>query len=311
MPQLIATSVVRGSQQGESHGGVYLIDTDAGALLQPVNWNTMDIDWSGRGWDRGLRGIAFHDDHVFIAASDELFVFDQRFTLVGSFRNRYLKHCHEIAVHGGHLFMCSTGYDSILGLNLETKSFDWGLSVLSEGAAFGLRRFDPQSDDGPLLLNKLHLNTVHCDDGGMYLSGVRTKALLRFDGERLSVMSTLPAGVHNARPFRDGVLFNDTQANALRFESPDTRKAFRIPRYPEHKLTHTDLDDSNIARQGFGRGLCVIDEHRVAGGSSPSTVTLYDLREVKPQTVVNLTMDIRNAIHGLAIWPYEWPTAPN
>lgn len=310
MPMLIASSVVRGSQQGESHGGLYLIDTDAEALLKPVDWNSVDIDWSGRGWDRGLRGIAFHDELIFVAASDELFVFDQRFRIVGSYRNRYLKHCHEICVHGDHLFLCSTGYDSIVGLNLKTRSFDWGLNVMSEGAAFGLRRFDPQSDNGPLLLNKLHLNNVHCDDGGMYISGIRTKALLRFDGERLSVLSTLPPGVHNAQPFRDGVLFNDTQSDQLRFESPETRKAYRVPRYPEHKLTHTDLDDSRIARQGFGRGLCVIDEHRIAAGSSPSTVALYDLREVKPQTLVNLTMDIRNAIHGLAVWPYAWPTPP-
>ncbi|MEM9621167.1 MAG: hypothetical protein AAF993_05930, partial [Pseudomonadota bacterium] len=77
-----------------------------------------------------------------------------------------------------------------------------------------------------------------------------------------------------------------------------------------HKLTHTDLDESNIARQGFGRGLCPIDQHRVAAGSSPSTVTLYDLREPRPLKMFNLTMDIRNAIHGLAVWPYAWPEAP-
>ncbi|MEM1403676.1 MAG: hypothetical protein AAGG55_10130 [Pseudomonadota bacterium] len=307
MPRLIATSVVRGSQQGESHGGVYLIDTDSQALLKPVDWNKMDIDWSGRGWDRGLRGIAFFEDHIFIAASDEVFLFDQGFNLVDSFHNPYLKHCHEISVHGSHLFVCSTGYDSILGLNLETREFDWGLSVLSEGAAFGLRRFDPQSDDGPLLLNKLHLNNVFCNSGGMYISGIRTQALLRFDGERLSVMATLPAGVHNAQPFLEGVLFNDTQNDAVRFESPDTRKAYRVPRYAPHKLTHTDLDDTNIARQGFGRGLCAIDENHIAAGSSPSTISLYDLREQRPQQVVSLTMDVRNAIHGLELWPYEWP----
>ena len=27
----------------------------------------------------------------------------------------------------------------------------------------------------------------------------------------------LPAGSHNARPWRDGVLFNDTEADALRY----------------------------------------------------------------------------------------------
>ena len=58
MTSLIATSVVRGSNQGESHGGIYLINTDTDEILQPVDWNRMDIDWQGRGWDRGLRGIA-------------------------------------------------------------------------------------------------------------------------------------------------------------------------------------------------------------------------------------------------------------
>jgi len=297
MPALIATSVVRGSQQGESHGGVYLVNTDNGELLQPVDWNTVDIDWNGRGWDRGLRGIAFHDAHIYVAASDELFVFDQCFQLISSYRNPYLKHCHELSLHGGHLFVCSTGFDSILGLNLQTKEFDWGLAVLSEGAVFGLRRFDPRTDEGPLLLNKLHLNNVFCDSGGMYISGLRTKALLRFDGEKLSVLATLPMGVHNAQPFDGGVLFNDTQADALRFESPDTRKAYRVPKFAPHKLTHTDLDDSRIARQGFGRGLCVIDEHHVAAGSSPSTITIYDLREQRPKALVNLSMDAVSYTH--------------
>ncbi|MFK7830656.1 MAG: hypothetical protein AB8B57_12845 [Congregibacter sp.] len=307
MSILIATSVVRGSNQGESHGGVYLINTETAELLKPIDWNTMDIDWSGRGWDRGLRGIALHAGKIFIAASDEIFVLDQRFELISSYRNPYLKHCHEMCIHGNHLFVISTGYDSVLGLNLETGVFDWALQLVTDGMAFVVRRFDPLGDEGPLLLNKLHLNNVHCDSGGMYLSGIRTKALLRFDGKAVGVTTTLPPGVHNAQPFRDGVLFNDTAADALRFESPRTRKAYRVPRFPDHKLTHTDQDDSRIARQGFGRGLCVISDELIAAGSSPSTVTLYDLREQKPVTSINLTMDVRNAIHGLALWPYEWP----
>lgn len=307
MTALIATSVVRGSHQGESHGGIYLIDTDTNQLLKPVDWNTMDIDWSGRGWDRGLRGIAFHADKVYVAASDEIFVLDQSFELISSHRNPYLKHSHEMCIHGNHLFVASTGHDSVLGLNLETGVFDWALHLVTDGMAFVARRFDPQGDDGPLLLNKLHLNNVYCDSGGMYISGIRTGALLRFNGKSVGVSTTLPQGVHNARPFRDGVLFNDTRADALRFESPETRKAYRVPRFPDHKLTHTELDDSRIARQGFGRGLCVLSEELIAAGSSPSTVTLYDLREPRALKSINLTMDVRNAIHGLAVWPYPWP----
>ena len=87
MTTLIATSVVRGSNQGESHGGVYLLDLEKRDVRQVVDWNRSDIDWSGRGWDRGLRGIAFDEDTVYIAASDELFAYTSRFRRVGSWRN--------------------------------------------------------------------------------------------------------------------------------------------------------------------------------------------------------------------------------
>ncbi|MEM9533393.1 MAG: hypothetical protein AAGA23_20900 [Pseudomonadota bacterium] len=305
---LIATSVVRGSHQGESHGGVYLINLENDEILKPVDWNTVDIDWRGRGWDRGLRGIEFHDQQTYIAASDELFVFDQDFNITASYKNHYLKHCHEMCVYREHLFITSTGYDSILGFNLEKKAFDWALNITRDGLAFSGRRYDPQGDDGPLQLNKLHLNNVFCDAGGMYISGIRTGALLNFSGRAIGVMATLPEGVHNARPFKDGVLFNDTRSDALRFESPDKRRAVRLPRFPIHKLTHTDLADSRIARPGFGRGLCVLADEHVAAGSSPSTLTIYDLDKEKPLKVVNLSMDVRNAIHGLRAWPYPWPS---
>jgi hypothetical protein len=42
----------------------------------------------------------------------------------------------------------------------------------------------------------------------------------------------------------------------------------------------------------------------VAGGSSPSTVTVYDLADNRRLLSVNLTMDVRNAIHGLEVWPF-------
>ena len=307
MTSLIATSVVRGSNQGESHGGVYLVNLESEEILNPIDWNKMDIDWQGRGWDRGLRGIAFHDGEVYIAASDELFVFDQKFEMIASYRNDYLKHCHEISLFGRHLFIASTGYDSVLGFDLESKEFNWALQIQSDGLRFAARRYDPQSEEGPLQLNKLHLNNVFCDQGGMYISGLRTNALLRFDGKNVGVLSTLPEGTHNARPFADGIAFNDTQKDVVRIERPSNRIAMRVPKFAPHKLTHTKMDDTRLARQGFGRGLCMISDTELAAGSSPSTITIYDLESQKPTKVVNLSMDVRNAIHGLEVWPFDWP----
>jgi hypothetical protein len=307
MNTLITTSVVRGSQQGESHGGVYLINLEQQTVRQVIDWNTDDIKWEGRGADRGLRGIAFDGETVYIAASDELFAYSPDFRLLGSWRNPYLRHCHEIDVYERSLFLTSTGFDSILAFDLDKKAFHWGMHIENEDYKFRNTVFDPCGDDGPLMLNKMHINNVRCSEGGMYISGLKTGGMLHFNSRTTLMSVQLPAGTHNARPFRDGVLFNDSKADVLRYsgrgEGQEDR-ALPVPKYNPGQLTHKDLDDHRIARQGFARGLCVLSGEVVAGGSSPSTVTLYNLRESRQLMSVNLTRDIRNAIHGLEVWPY-------
>jgi hypothetical protein len=305
--KLITTSVVRGSHQGDSHGGAYLIDLEAREARQALDWNKAGIDWQGRGWDRGLRGIAFDGETVYIAASDELFGYTPEFRRIGSWRNPYLKHCHEIAVWERRLFLTSTGFDAILGFDLDRKEFSWAMHVATQQFRFLARSFDPSKDDGPLMLNKLHLNNVQCTKGGMYLSGMKTGGMLLFNGREIQMAVELPPGTHNARPFRDGVLFNDTEANLLRYAGRGDGgedRAMRVPTYPDESLLNRDMDGSGIARQGFARGLAVLSDTLVAGGSSPSTVTVYDLARNERALSVNLTMDIRNAIHGLEVWPF-------
>jgi hypothetical protein len=141
LPVLIATSVVRGSEKGQSHGGVYTIDFNNFQVEQHIDWNTGEIDFSGRGWDRGLRGIEFFDDQVWIAASDELFCYSPSFELLASYKNNYLKHCHEISRRDHLLFLTSTGYDSLLVFNLKTKTFTWGLYVSRNGDQWQGQRF--------------------------------------------------------------------------------------------------------------------------------------------------------------------------
>lgn len=305
MTRLIATSVVRGSNQGESHGGVHIVDFEAEKSFTVIDWNTTVIDFQGRGWDRGLRGIAIDGERVFIAASDELFEYTPDFQLVASWRNPYLRHCHEISVYQRRLYLSSTGFDSILGFDLDHNRFCWGMHVLRIGSSYQPGLFDPGSANGPQASNELHINNVFAHSSGLHLSGLRTGALLRYDGEKLVSWVTLPLGVHNAQPYRDGVLFNDTQADRVRFEGRDSRASFKVPSYDVSQLTHTNLDDTRIARQGFGRGLCVIGDGLIAAGSSPSTIAIHDLNRVQTTRQVTLTMDIRNAIHGLEVWPFQ------
>jgi hypothetical protein len=307
MSRLIATSVVRGSMQGDSHGGVYLIDVRTQLVTQVLDWNTMDIDWRGRGGDRGLRGITILGETVFIAASDELLAFDREFRRLGSWRNPYLQHCHEVAAYRGQVYLASTGCDSILAFDVEKQQFHWGLYVETDGQQFLGKAFDPNADDGPLQLNKLHINSVTASDAGMHLAGLRTGGLLHFNGRSINLSATLPAGTHNAQPFEDGVLFNDTAADAVRFASRDhTRdRAFRVPVFTSDKLTGTSLDASGVARPSFARGLCVFRDRIVAAGSSPSSISLHDLDSGATALTVTLSTDVRNAIHGLAVWPFS------
>jgi len=306
LPKLIATSVVRGSQQGESHGGVYTIDFEQQKIEQHIDWNTSKINFAGRGADRGLRGISIDKDEVLIAASDELFGYDRHFSLQASWRNRYLNHCHEICRVERTLFLTSTGHDSILAFDLDKKAFVWGFHLQKQLGQWGGFTFDPCSENGPRAFNDLHINMVHADITGIYISGLRTEALLHINKQnKVTEVCSLPAGTHNARPFNGGVIFNDTASDYLRVvPRGGTSQAFKIRGYDPADLQFDGVDDSKIARQAFGRGLCIIDERFVAGGSSPSTVTLYDLHSKQMVASVNLTMDIRNAIHGLAVWPY-------
>ena len=306
--KLLATSVVRGSQQGESHGGVYLLDLERQHAELKLDWDAVGIDWAGRGGDRGLRGIAFDGETVYITASDELFAFAPDFSVIGSWRNAYLKHCHETSIRGRTLYVASTGFDSILGFDLDEKTFNWAMHVDLQRFRFVARAYDPNGEDGPLQLNKLHINNVHCDGNGMYLSGLRTGGMVHFNGRTLSMNAELPAGTHNAQPFRNGVLFNDSEADRLRYAGrgdASEDRAMAVPKYAPRELRNVEFNDGRVARQGFARGLAVISDAAVAGGSSPSTVVVYDLAGNRRLVSVNLAMDVRNAIHGLEVWPYD------
>jgi len=307
LPRLIATSVVRGSRQGESHGGIYTLDFESQTGEQHVDWNTSDIDWEGRGADRGLRGIAFDGDTIYVAASDELFCYDRDFKIQASYRNRYLRHCHEITRKDRTLFLTSTGCDSILAFDLDEKRYFWGFHLLRQYEKWAGFTFDPRADMGPRPVNDFHINNVVVNDSGIFISGLKIPALLHLDSKNeVSEVCSLPLGTHNAQPYRNGVLFNDTEADAVRYVGRDGDQfAFRIRRYPEEEIRFAGIDDSSIARQAFGRGLCPVGDRFVAGGSSPSTITLYDTDSRQEAGFVNVSMDIRNAIHGLEVWPYD------
>ena len=306
--KLAVSSTVRGGHRGERHGGLHLIDFEAQSADVLLNWNAPDIEWHGFGGDRGLRGIAFDDNKIYIAASDRLLAYTPDLKLVDSWRNPYLKHCQEIAIWERTLYLASAAYDCILGFHLDEHRFHWALHVQSARYQINGSIFDPMSNEGPLLLEKLQLNSLFCDQNGMYISGLRTGGMLHFNGEQINMAVQLPANTNNVRPFRDGVIFNDNDDDVLRYTGRgegDEDRAMAMPVYDQAELEDSEAFNDGIARPGFARGLCVLSDCLVAGGSSPSTVSLYDLAANESLGSVRLSQDVRSTIHSIAKWPYE------
>jgi hypothetical protein len=313
----VVSSVVRSAHKGESHGGVYLVDLGTEKIEQVIDWNDPTINWEGRGADRGLRGIAFHGDLLYLAASDEVFVYDKGFQQRASVKNRYLKHCHEIAIDGNTLYMTSTGFDSVLEYDLVSRAFRRGYALrfsrlwrgrrtigLRPAPAF--RVFDPNGDDGPTPGDTAHVNNVHAEGGALFVCGTGLGNVWRIEGKRLSRYARVPYGSHNARPFRSGALLNHTATDRIAYVDRRGRvlMSFPLKTYEEHELQNAP-SSKDLARQAFGRGLALADDDLIIGGSSPSTVTVYQIDPPSILKSINLTMDVRNAVHGLELWPFD------
>lgn len=303
-PLLLATSVVRGSAQGESHGGVYVVDMNNETATLRFDWNSGEIDFSGRGGDRGLRGIAFYSSKIFIAASDEIFIFDQQFNIKDSIRSPYLKHCHEICICNDMLYATSTGFDSILVYDLANQAFTTSYFIDVEGNSLCLRMYDPTGNCGPAPTNKFHINSIACEETGLSFSGRKAPYLFRLKDAKVAILANIPKGTHNAQRHDGGGLYNDTERDQVCFEKNGIFHTLSVPQYDREDIIYAERYETGLARPGFARGLCPLSPTIVAGGASPGTVSLYDLEEGRLVKSVNLSMDVRNAIHGLAVWPF-------
>jgi hypothetical protein len=321
---VVLSSVVRSSHQGESHGGVYLADFATKSVEQVLDWDDPSISWEGRGADRGLRGIAFHGERVYLAASDEIFVYDRHFQMQGSFRNAYLKHCHEITVDRDRLLITSTGFDSVLEYDVARAVFtngflirygtvnEWRRRLAQGGAPLALfrpmpslRRFDPTRPEGPAPADTTHVNNVTMQGASILASGTRLARVVAVTGEMISTYARVPFGSHNARAFREGILMNHTRSDRICYLDRSGRilRSWPIVRFEASELEHGSLS-ADQARQAFGRGLAVVDDDHFVGGSSPATVSLYVFDREEPVATINLTRDVRNAVHGLEVWPF-------
>jgi hypothetical protein len=304
LPKLLASSVIRGAQRDETHGGLCICDFQKGTVEYAIDWNSTDIDVSGRGGDRGLRGVAVCDQHVYALSNNALLRFGRDLQLQQKYSGAYLRHCHELSVYEGRAFIVSTGFDAILVFDLRQQRFVAGFHLHLDNERLRLSAFDPEAASGPAPSNVFHLNSVTCNAQGVFFAGLRTGGLLHLRDNQFSRTSRLPRGTHNAQPFMGGVIYNDTVNNCIRAELPESEVTIPIDPDPREVALWHHAGDTVLARPLFGRGLCVLSHELIAAGSSPSTITVYDLAHGVMVARLPISRDVRNAIHGIAIWPF-------
>jgi len=322
LPVVVFSSVVRSTRQSESHGGVYLLDLETESVKQMIDWDDPNINLESRGGDRGLRGIAFHRDLMYLAASDEIFVYDRGFRLQGSFKNRYLKHCHEINVGDDKLFLSSIGCDSILEYDLLRQGFTRGYCIRYAPWKRGPRKrldrkgiswrpkptlsiFDPNGDGGPTPADTAHPSFPKWVDGALNVVGGGLGNIWAIRDDRLVRGPKVPFEQHNAQRFRDGILVNHSPTHRMIFQ--DLRghllRSFKVPMYGEDELLYANIPRDH-AYQGFCRGIAPINDDLIVQGSSPATINLFRFDPPELVKSINITMDVRNSVHGLEIWPF-------
>jgi hypothetical protein len=301
-PKVITSSVVRGAQKGESHGGLYIVDLANDAFEQVLNWADLDIQWEDSGRDRGLRGIAFYNDNIYIASSNEILVLNKQFEIVKRIENRYLGMCHEIDVYNGKLYISSTRHDAILVYDLKKEDFIKGYHIKFIDKFPGIRVFNPHNETSPDICNNFHINNVFVAKQEIYFSGLKTNVLFKISRmEKLGINSIIPCGTHNVQLYKGGLLMNDTVHDHVLYKVENDEFRYRIKKYKDSELVVPEGD--YFARQSFGRGLTTWGNY-IVGGSSPGTISLYHFNKTEPVKTINITMDIRNSIHGLEVWPF-------
>ena len=315
LPKVLMTDVIRSSQQGDSHGGAYLINLQTGEFDQVLDWNRDDIDWEGRGQGRGLRGICFVGDEIYIAASNELFVFDQSFNVLRSHKCEFLHHCHEISYDGlNSIYLSSTSFDSVLKFDVQEQAFTQGWWIRAQEVTRGGRKgyelkasaFDPAGDKGPSRGDHMHINNVFVARGVCMFSGLAINMLGSIIDDEIQPYAIVPPTTHNCQPLGKGVVMNSTGQDAVVLADRNGRamKKFAYPTYEMSELTHTDIP-GDYARQAFGRGLSVDEQNKlIIAGSSPGTVTAFNATSGEQLASVQVSNDLRNAPHGLEIWPF-------
>ena len=298
--KILASSVIRSTHRGDSHGGLYVIDTTISKTEQVLDWAFEDIRWDlNLGGDRGLRGLIFHNDLLYAAGARHLFIFNKNFELVDQYTHPLLDGTHELAIEDDKIFNISNYYDSILVFDIITKQWLGGFQHQIGRHPIKFDCMLSQSDS-------MHLDTVSVKDGIVWYAGSTTEYLYGTNWASMETVHPIKLcfrNTHNANFWKDGIVFNRSLESDTIYQVGDTlQQRWPTPVFDKSKLTNSGLP-ADHARTEYTRGM-VLGEDSICIGTSPACVHEFELGRDEPISTTRLTCDIRNSICGMT--QYQW-----
>jgi len=303
LPKVLTSNIIRNSRKNKKHGGLYLVDLETGTF-DTVSEYQESINWIGRGLDRGLRGLAFYKDMVVVVSAYSIILFDKQFNIIDIINHDCLKFCHETYVYKDVLYITSTGHNSIILFDLKNRKFLYGIKVRGKSVV----KMDVRKYIGVKSYDSMHINSVFCDERGIFISGTNRHDLLLIDRRlRMSVYCKIPPRTHNCYPMgRNKIIMNDTDNGRIVIKNIKNNRmlqTFNITRIPRHKMVNGDIT-ARTARQPFARGLTRFKRF-IIGGSSPGMISVYNMKDNQHIKNILISNDVCLAIHGLEVWPFS------
>lgn len=315
LPKILVSSVVRATNKGDCHGGLYIVDMEKGTSEQVLDWNYPHISWDSGGGDRGLRGLQFYEGELYAAGSRALFVFDKNYELVRQYRTNMLVGTHETFLSNDLLFCIANVYDSILVFNLKEKVWGLGAQHILNGPVVLIDPESPQvpefDERGQIMVDEndpemakwsmveesdtMHLDSVSVYNDWMFYAGSTTENLyaLNLNTNQCIQQRLVHPDTHNAQPWRDGIVFNRSIESETCYQ--EEGKLVKTWKTPAHPNQITNFSHSDHARVGYTRGM-VLTKDYVIVGTSPASVHMFSTDSESPVQSVHLSDDVRNSV---------------
>tara|TARA_R100000808_G_scaffold5713_1_gene17239 strand:+ start:64745 stop:65767 length:1023 start_codon:yes stop_codon:yes gene_type:complete len=315
IPKILVSSVIRSTNRGDCHGGLYIVDMEKGTSEQVLDWNYPHISWDSGGGDRGLRGLQFYDGELYAAGARALFVFDENYELVRQYRTAMLSGTHETFLYYDNLLCVANAHDSILSFNVKEKQWEGAIQHILGGPLVSLDPetrqvpiFDEQGEplvdeNDPSMLkwkmldesDTMHIDSVSAYNDWVFYAGSTTEHIYAFNIRDYTCIQQrlVHPNTHNAQPWKDGLIFNRSIESETCYQvEGNLVKTWKTPIHPN---SITNFSHNDHARVGYTRGM-VLTKDYVIVGTSPAAIHMFSMDSASPVQSVYLTDDVRNSV---------------